>query len=304
MTDSKTILVSGATGQQGGAVARELLAGGHSVRAMTRKPESEAARKLAGLGAEVVQGDLNDEASLSKPLAGAWGAFAVQTNSESGPDEEEIQGKRFARAARDAGVQHFVYTSVGSANRRTGIPHFDNKWRIEETVRSLDFPTHVILRPVFFMENWLLPWFRPAIDAGKLIIGIQPQTVLQMIAVEDIGRYGRWAFEEPRKLNRREMDIAGDAITMPEAARIIGEAAGKAVEFVHVPIEEVRKANEGFALMLDWFDRVGYDADIRARSHESGITPTSFRDWALRALSPNRAVMAAQPVPQPSPSHA
>lgn len=304
MTKSRTILVSGATGQQGGAVARELLAGGHAVRVMTRKPESDAARRLAGLGAEVVRGDLNDESSLSKPLAGAWGAFAVQTNAETGVETEELQGNRFASAARVAGVQHFVYTSVGSADRKTGIPHFENKWRIEETVRALDFPTHVILRPVFFMENWLLPWFRPAIDAGQLTIGIQPQTVLQMISVDDIGRYGRWAFEHPHKLNRREIDIAGDARTMPDAAHIIGEAAGKPVEFVPLPIEQVRKFNEGFASMLEWFDRVGYDADIEATSRESGIAPTSFPNWARRAFSHDRAVATGRAATEVRSSHA
>ena len=280
MADAKTILVTGATGQQGGAVAHELLARGHRVRAMTRKPDSAAARKLAALGAEVVAGDLNDEASLGKPLAGAWGAFAVQNTWEAGVEGEEEQGKRFAKAARRAGVQHFVYTSVASAHRKTGIPHFENKWRVEETVRSLGFESHVILRPVFFMENWISPWFKPAIDQGQLAIGIRPQTVLQMIAVGDIGKYGLWAFEESRTLNRREIDIAGDARTMPETARIVGEAAGRPVQFVQVPIEEVRKFSADFALMLEWFDRVGYDADIPARSKESGIAPTSFPDWA------------------------
>jgi uncharacterized protein YbjT (DUF2867 family) len=282
MADSKTVLVSGATGNQGGAVARELLSRGYRVRAMTRKPQSDPARALGKLGAEMVQGDLDDEASITRALAGAWGAFAVQNTWEAGVEKEEIQGKRFAKAARGAGVQHFVYSSVGSAHRKTGIPHFDNKWRVEETVRSLGFPSHVVLRPVFFMENFLSPWFKPGIDGGKLMMSIKPQTVLQTIAVADIGKYGRWAFDNHQKLNGRALDIAGDARTIPETARIIGEAAGKTVEFVQVPIEEVRKASEDYALMLEWFDRVGYNVDIPAMSRESGIPPTTFPDWARR----------------------
>ena len=282
MTDSKVILVTGATGHQGGAVARELLAHGHRVRAMTRKPDGAAARELAGQGAELVAGNLDDEASIQKALSGAWGAFAVQNTWEAGVEGEETQGKRFAKAAKEAGVRHFVYTSVGSADRRTGIPHFENKWRIEETVRSLGFPSHVILRPVFFMENWLLPWFKPAIDGGKLAMGVKPETVLQQIAVADIGKYGLWAFENPEKLNRREIDIAGDALTIPQTAKAIAEAKGKPVEFVQVPIEEVRKGSADFAAMLEWFDRVGYDADIPAASKESGIKPTTLREWAGR----------------------
>jgi len=283
MADPKSILVTGATGKQGGAVARELLARGHRVRAMTRKPQSDNARKLATLGAEVVRADLDDAASVAKTLDGMWGAFAVQNTWEAGVEKEEEQGKRFAKAARQANVQHFVYSSVGSAHRKTGIPHFENKWRIEETVRSLGFPTHVVLRPVFFMENLLSPWFKPGIDAGKLAIGIKPETVLQMIAVEDIGKYGLWAFENPQTVNGRGIDIAGDARTMPETARIISEAAGRRVEFVRVPIEDVRKGSEDYAMMLEWFDRVGYDADITGTSRESGIPPTTFPEWAARA---------------------
>ncbi len=282
MADSKTVLVSGATGQQGGAVAHELLAGGYHVRAMTRKPQGDAARALGKLGAELVQGDLDDEASVSRALAGAWGAFAVQNTWEAGVEKEEVQGKRFAKAARQAGVQHLVYTSVASAHRKTGIPHFENKWQVEETIRSLGFPSQVIIRPVFFMENFLSPWFKPGLDGGKLMVGIKPQTPLQMIAVADIGKYGRWAFDNHQKLNGRAIDIAGDARTMPDTARIISQAAGKPVEFVQVPIEEVRKFSEDYALMLEWFDRVGYDVDIPAVSKESGIAPTTLPQWAAR----------------------
>jgi uncharacterized protein YbjT (DUF2867 family) len=206
----------------------------------------------------------------------------MQNTWEAGVEKEEIQGKRLAKAARDAGVQHFVYTSVASADRHTRIPHFENKRRIEQTVESLRFPSYVVIRPVFFMENLLSPWFKPGIDQGKLMVGIAPDTELQMIAVADIGRYGCWAFDEAEKLNGRAIDIAGDSLTMPEAARIISRAAARPVEFVRIPIEEVKKASEDYGTMLEWFDRVGYDADIAANARESGIRPTKFADWAPR----------------------
>jgi len=280
MPVERMILVTGATGQQGGAVARELLARQHAVRAMTRKPESEPAKALAKLGAKVVAGDLDDEASLERALAGVWGVFAVQNTWEAGVEKEEEQGKRLARVAKKAGVPHFVYSSVGSAHRKTGIPHFDNKWRVEEVVRGLGFPSFVIIRPVFFMENLSSPSFKPAIDQGNLAIGMKPTTSLQMIAVKDIGRYGCWAFENGKKLNGRALDVAGDAKTGPEAAEIIGKAAGKKVGFFQVPIAEVRKFSDDFATMLEWFDAVGYDADIAARAEESGIRPTTLAEWA------------------------
>lgn len=280
MADKGSVLVTGATGQQGGAVARELLAAGYPVRAMTRKPDGPAARALAASGAQVVRGDLDDPASLAPALDGMWGVFAVQNTWEAGVEGEERQGKAMAHAAHRAGVQHYVYTSVGSAHRSTGIPHFENKWRVEETVRELGFPSHVVLRPVFFMENWTSPWFKPGIDEGALRVALAPTTVLQMIAVADIGKYGRWAFDAHRALNGRAIDIAGDAHTMPETAALISAAAGRQVAFEPIPIEAVRAGSEDFALMLEWFDEVGYDADIAARSAESGIRPTTFVEWA------------------------
>jgi uncharacterized protein YbjT (DUF2867 family) len=280
MIDSQDILVTGATGKQGGAVAQELLARGYRVRAMTRHPGAKAAQALAELGAQIVRGDLDDPASLIEAVKGMWGVFSVQNTWEAGVEKEEEQGKRFARISKEAGVQHFVYSSVGSADRNTGIPHFENKWRVEETVRSLDFPSYTILRPVFFMENLLSPWFKPGLDEGKLTVGIQPTTVLQMIAVRDIGKYGAWAFENHHALNGRALDIASDAHTMPETARIIGAAAGRKIEFAPTPIEEVRKFSEDFAVMLEWFDAVGYNANIKKISQESGIPPTTLADWA------------------------
>jgi uncharacterized protein YbjT (DUF2867 family) len=274
------ILVSGATGQQGGAIARELLAKGHTVRAMTRKPDGEAARALAKLGAQVVAGDLDDAASLERALAGAWGAYAVQNTWEAGVEREEAQGRRFAEIARSRGVQHLVYSSVGSAHRGTGIPHFENKWRVEEKIRSLGFPSHTVVRPAFFMENLASPLFLSAIQQGNLAVGIAPRTVLQMIAVRDIGKYGLWAFERHASLNGRAIDIAGDALTMPQTAEVLSRASGRTVRHFQVPIEEVRKFSADFALMLEWFDRTGYDADIAATSRESGIRPTTFAEWA------------------------
>lgn len=274
------VLVTGATGKQGGALARELLARGHRVRAMTRKPESPAAQELARLGAEVVAGDLDQPSSLDRALDGAWGTFAVQNTWEAGVEQEEVQGKRFAEAARRAGIQHYLYSSVASAHRETGVPHFDNKWRVEETVRGLGFPSFTVVRPVFFMENLASPWFKPAIDGGKLVMALAPATVLQMIAVADVGKFLLAALEQHQKLNGRAFDVAGDALTIPEAARVLSEAAGRPIVFERQPIEQVRSFSEDYAFMLEWFDRVGYDADITGRAKEFGVRPTTFREWA------------------------
>ena len=277
------ILVTGATGNQGNAVARELLSKGHKVRALTRKPEGEAAKELAALGAEVVKGDFDDVASLEAALEGAWGVFSVQNTWEGGVEKEIEQGVRLAELAKDKGVRQFVYSSVGSAHRGTGIPHFDSKWKIEERIRELGLPSFTILRPVFFMDNWVSPWFKPGIDEGNVAIGMKPETKLQMIAVQDIGRYGALAFEKHAELAGQAIDIAGDIKTGPETAEILGKAAGKSLGFFSVPIEEVRKFSDDFAVMLEWFDRVGYEADIEGNAAKYGITPTTLEEWAKGA---------------------
>ncbi|HQR17662.1 MAG TPA: NmrA/HSCARG family protein [Gemmatimonadales bacterium] len=277
MSSPKTVLITGATGQQGGAIINALTGSGLRLVGMTRKLESPAALALKKKGVTLVQGDLDDPESLKKALAGAWGVFAVQNTWEAGVEKEEEQGKRVATLAKEAGVQHFVYSSVGSAHRATGIPHFENKWRIEQTVRALGFPSHVILRPVFFMENMVSAWF---LNGDKIYSGLRPDTVLQMIAVRDIGVYGARAFTDAERLNRREIDLAGDALTMTEATRHIGAALGRPIEYVQLPMSEIRKNSEDFALMLEWFERVGYNADIPALEREFGVASTTFGAWA------------------------
>jgi len=276
MTSDRTILITGVTGHQGGAVARALEGTGFHLRGLTRKPASERAAALARRGVDVVKGDLDDEATLRRALAGAWGVFSVQNTWEAGVEGEEAQGKRLATLAREAGVEHYVYTSVGSANQRTGVPHFDNKGRIEETVRGLRFPSHVILRPVFFMENLLAPY---SLQGSTLAVALGPGTKVQMIAVDDIGWFGARAFTDAAALNRREIALAGDLRTMPQAAEILTEALGRPIAFAQTPIEQVRQYSEDTALMLEWFERVGYSADIAGLEREFGRALTKLPDW-------------------------
>lgn len=279
MTD-RTLLITGATGKQGGATIRSLTGSEFRLRAMTRKPHAEAARDLKNRGIEVVEGDLDDEDSLKRTLDGVWGVYAVQNTWEAGVENEETQGHRLARLAKTAGVEHYVYASVGSAHRKTGIPHFDNKARVEATVQSLGFPTTVVIRPVFFMENLTSPW---VLKGDALYAAMKPRSVLQMIAVDDIGKYGALAFTDPR-LKGRAIDIAGDAVTMPEAAKVLGHVLGKPIAFVEVSLEEVRKSSDDMALMYEWFGSTGYDVDIQALEREFGIKPTTFEQWAVKLL--------------------
>jgi uncharacterized protein YbjT (DUF2867 family) len=173
---------------------------------------------------------------------------------------------------------------VGSAHKRTGIPHFDNKWRIEETVRSLGFPSHVILRPVFFMENLLATY---SLQGSTLAWALGPGTTLQMIAVDDIDWFGARAFTAAAALNRRELDLAGDLRTMPQAAEILTEALGRPIAFAQTSLEQVRQYSQETALMLQWFERVGYSADIAGLEREFGRALTKLPEWARRHTRPH-----------------
>jgi uncharacterized protein YbjT (DUF2867 family) len=140
----KTVLVTGATGRQGGAVVRHMLAKRWKLRALTRKTSSHAAQALARQGVEVVQGDLEDPSSVAIATAGVYGVYSVQDFWAVGARREVQQGKNVADTAKKAGVKHFVYSSVGGAERNTGIPHWESKWEIEKHIRSLGLPATVL----------------------------------------------------------------------------------------------------------------------------------------------------------------
>ncbi len=273
----RTILVTGATGKQGGAVLRHLRKRGFPVRALTRDPAKPAARKLAGPGVEVVRGDLDDAASLAQAMDGVYGVFSVQNSHEAGIEREERQGKTLADVARLQQISHLVYTSVGSADQGTRIPHFDSKFRIEEQVRTLGVP-HTILRPVFFMEN-LLGAVR-SLAEGTLPMPLPVDRKLQMIAVDDIGAIATMAFEHAGRWQGRALDIAGDELSMSEVAAQLGRVLGSEVRAIEVPLTEYeQKAGPDLAAMWRWFNDVGYHADIAAlRGEYPGLTP--FSRWA------------------------
>jgi uncharacterized protein YbjT (DUF2867 family) len=264
--EGRVILVSGATGQQGGAVARNLLERGFAVRALTRDAEKAAARELGDLGAEVVSGDLEDRSSIDRVLDGVYGVFSVQQFWGIGVEGEVRQGVLLADAAKAAGVEHYVYSSVGSAHRETGIPHFDSKWEVEEHVRASGVP-YTVLRPVFFMQNW--EFMREPILGGTLPQPLAPGKPFQMIDAEDIGVFVAMAFEDPETWIGREVDIAGDELTMPEIAGTFSRVIGRNVDYFQVPWEGFEEQmGEEYTIMYRWFNDEGYEADIAALRDE------------------------------------
>ncbi len=275
----KLILVTGATGRQGGAVASQLVASSWRVRALVRSPEKPAARALALKGIELAAGDLNDRASVDRAMEGAYGVFCVLAWREAGIESEIQQGKRVADAAKAAGVNHFVYSSVSGADRSTGIPHFESKRKIEDYLREIGLRV-TIFRPVFMMYNFNTPEAHASILRGVLTMALKPDRPLQMLAAEDLGVFVNMAFENPSDYMAKAIELAGDQLTMPEAAAVFSKVMGRPVRFVEQPIGELWRISRESAIMMEWFNRQGYRADIRAlRTLHAGLMTL---EWWLR----------------------
>lgn len=259
----KTVLVLGATGHQGGAVVRALSARGFVVRALTRDPEKPAARALGELGVTLFKGGFDDAASLKDSMAGVHGVFSVQTPyGPGGAQGETREGIAVAEAVKAASVEHLVYSSVGGAERHTGIPHFESKRRIEEHIQNLGIAA-TVLRPVFFMDNLAGP-AGPSEVGGELVLrmALSPETRLQMIAVRDIGVFAALAFEGRAGIAGRSLEIAGDELAAADIAGAFAAARGRAVRFERQPLAELEAKSAETAKMFAWFEESGYRADI------------------------------------------
>jgi uncharacterized protein YbjT (DUF2867 family) len=275
-TSSQTILVLGATGRQGGAAARALFARGFAVKALTRDPDKPAAQALMTLGVSVVKGDIDEPRLLLEAMHGVDGVFSVQTPyGPGGVNHETRAGIAVAEAARAAGVAHLVYSSVGGAERGTGIPHFESKYLVEQHIREAGLHA-TIIRPVFFMENFAQTG--PKEVGGELVLrmALSPETRLQMIAVHDIGVFAALAFEGREGIAGRTLEVAGDELSMTELAQKFAAAAGRPVQFQRQPFAELEARSAETAKMFGWFEAGGYRADLAA----------------LRRVSPDLATLA------------
>jgi uncharacterized protein YbjT (DUF2867 family) len=279
MASKLKILVTGATGQQGGAVAGALLSRGHHVRALTRSPDSDAAKALAARGAEIVRGDLGDRDSLFEAARGVDTIFAVSTPFEAGTDVETQQGINLTDVARVLGIGHLVYTSVGSADRDTGIPHFDSKYLVEQHIRDSGVP-FTIIGPVFFMENWVSPWFKPALEQGAVALALPPGRSLAHISLRDIGNFVALVIERREEFFGKRFDIASDDLTGGQVAEVLGRKVGRKFGYQQVPLDAVREQSEDFARMFEWFDEVGYSFDLEDLRREfPEVGWTKFETW-------------------------
>ena len=281
MSDSLSVLVSGATGQQGGALARVLLEKGHRVRAFVRRPASPEAAELERLGAELAQGDFEEPSTIERAAGGMDAVFVVATPFEAGMEAETRHGIAAADAAKAAGVSHLVYSSVANADKDTAIPHFDSKRRVEEHIEGLGIP-YTIVAPVYFMDNLLAPWTLPQLKEGRFPMALPSSRPLQQIALSDIAAFAGVVLENREEFEGRRMDIASDERAGEEVAEVLTRVTGHEIHYVELPLEQVRQAmGEDGARMFEWFDRVGYSADIATlRQDHPEVGWHTLEDWA------------------------
>jgi uncharacterized protein YbjT (DUF2867 family) len=250
-TNSKTIAVTGAAGNQGGAVARRMLAEGWRVRALTRDPAKPAAQALAAQGADLVAGNMDRPEELAAAFQGADAVFSIQNDRLPNVGVEGIvrQSHAVLDAAKAAGVRHYIFSSVGGANRGAGQKRFEVKYQVEQYVQASGLP-FTILRPVSFMEN--LNWSRPDILSGTLpSVGVRPEKTLQMVAVQDIGGFTAVILAHPQDYLGRTVELAGDELTEAQIAETLARVIGR-------PVDEESIAFNRF------LNGQGYTADIPA----------------------------------------
>ncbi len=283
VNSDKTVLVTGATGRQGGAVIRNMLAKGWKLRALVFRGDGPAVQKLTDQGVEVVRGNLEDPASLEPAVRDMYGVYSVQDFWSVGAKREVQQGKNLADAAKKGGVEHFVYSSVGGAERNSRIDHWESKWEIENYIRKLGLPA-TMLRPAAFMENYYIDQVEIGILKGKLMDPIRGDKPYQTIASNDIGAFAALAFDRPREFIGMQLEIAGSELTNREAAQVFSRVLGKPVKFQKLPMAMVRLfLGKEFHQMFRWFNEAGFQANIpELRRKYPEVHLLTLEEW-LRA---------------------
>lgn len=284
MTFEGTVAVVGATGQQGGAVAWSLLEAGARVRALVRDPDKPSARALASAGAQLATVDLEDPHTIRTAFDGASRVFLMTTmGSGRGTAGETADGIAVADAAQAASVEHLVYSSVGGAERQTGIPHFESKRRVEEHIETIDLEA-TFVRPTFFYENLLRQ--PPALEDGTIVVRLPlaDDIPLQMVGVKDIGAVAAAVLLDPTRVPGGSVEIAGDELTGSEIAAAFGRQAGLPARFEPLPIDAA--GDDDMQAMFSWFAKPpSYQAD-RVLTEELDPQVENLEQWLERRWKP------------------
>jgi uncharacterized protein YbjT (DUF2867 family) len=281
---SGPIVVCGATGRQGGAVARHLVAEGWTVRGVTRTADSPKARRLAADGVDVVEADMGDRASLDRALAGAYGVYSVQNPMLSGFAAEVAQGRNVADAAKAAGVRHVVYGSAG-IGERTGIPSWDTKVAVTEHMRALDLPL-TVLRPEAFMELMTDKAYYPQVAVWHVMPKLMGEDrVVPWLAVDDVGAIAARAFADPARFIGADLPLAGDLKTIAECRSLWTEVRGRRPRSFPMPTGLFERiaghAGKDLPVMWRWL-RTGSVPEDTGPTREIHPGALTVRQWLER----------------------
>jgi uncharacterized protein YbjT (DUF2867 family) len=275
------VLVLGATGGQGGAVASALLSVGRPVKALVRDPGSDRAARLGAAGAELATGDFTDPAALAVAMRGASAAFALTTPFDSGPSAELQQGKAIIDAATQAELPFLLFSSVAGALDNTGVPHFESKAAVERALADSSL-RHAVVAPTYFFDN-ALGGYQDLLD-GVLTLPLPPGMRLQQLDRSDLGSFAELVLRDPDEFAGTRTELASDEPTPPEMCDALSAALGREVRFAETPMSAVR--NPDMAAMWEFLRTGGYQVDIDTlRSAYPSVGWTTFTKWAERTFA-------------------
>jgi uncharacterized protein YbjT (DUF2867 family) len=262
MSTNRLIAITGATGSQGGAAARHLIANGWRVRGLTRDAKGRGAQKAAALGVELVEGDMGDPAALDRLVQGAYGTYAVTDFFRNGLQKEVQQGRAVADAAARAGVSHFVFPSLALSEQNTGVPYFEAKVAIERHIAQVQLPA-TILRISIFMEDLVVAKYAPPIWWGTVRRTVGPDKRLFWVAVDDVGAIVAKVFADPQAHLGRTVMLAGDFKSFNEAREIFKRVTGKTPRAISAPLWLVRRVvNADLVPMWQWLGQHPVEGDM------------------------------------------
>lgn len=279
MNGSKTIFVTGATGNQGGAVARKLISRGFDVKALTRKPDSPEAQRLGNLKVEIIQGDLDEPKTFRAHLKNVDGLFSVQT-FVNGIEREIKQGCGLIDLAKEFNIPHFLYSSVSGADLKTGIPHWESKDKIERYLKASGL-AFTIIRPVSLFENYLIPQVHSRLMKGKLVSPVNRDVVQQLISSDDIGNFSVKIFSNPQNYKNKTITLAAEQMDLEQTASLFSEVLGRKVIYQKLPMIITRLVlGKNLYKMFKWVNEndVVFIKDLSAFKKEYPDM-MSLREW-------------------------
>ena len=274
----ETVVVTGATGNLGGATTRNLVNNGFRVKALTRDPSSAGAQRLKHSNIDIIKGDLNNPDTYSHYLNDVDGIFFVQT-FEDGTDKEIRNGKAFLDTVKKSGTKHLVYCSVAGADLQTGIPHWESKHQIEQHLKQLNIPFTVI-RPVSLYENFLIPQVRSRIQKGKLVSPINREIPQQLIAANDVGKISTEIFKDPTAFLNQIMTVGAEQLNNQEIALIFSEVLRREIKYQKLPAFITRLAmGRNLYKMFSWLNKNGGVMVKDLVTLKNKFNPEDLKKW-------------------------